>query len=250
MSRDQIVFHAVEVLRPRLQHKVCAIWSAPPGMVPGIGTGAIFAASGRTFVVTCGHVAGPFLRDPSGFLKAGEDELIERSQVTAVHVDEDPEVDVALLELHGWTPVDAFQSSDLAPIPDFSTYPFGGRVVLVCGMPEASTEVVDGRQVVTPLLYQAPVSTSPAPTRNHLCFPYPAAPGELWDPVQTLPVPPGVSGSLVFLIPDISDPGQLWSAESMQPVGIVVRWSQSRNYLEVVNIARLWEAASPLLGWG
>jgi hypothetical protein len=247
---SEIAPSATSALAPYLERRLCLLPSEPPGDRQGIGTGAFISASGRRFIITCAHVAQPFLADSKTELVVGTGIRVPRRCVTAVHIDPDPEVDIALLELHDRdASVECFEVNDFANIADFSGHSFQGSDFLVCGMPFASRTVFGRENRVTPLLYLSEPCSSPPATRDHLYAVYPRTPdiARQTGVGDVLPHPGGLSGSILFVLPSLlHEPLSVWAPNQMRAAGIVVRASETRHYLEAINIERLREAVFPL----
>lgn len=242
---------ARDALVPYLARRLCLIPIEVPGKPIEVGTGAFISVAHRRLVVTCAHVALPFLAVPDGALVVAPSHLIPLSRLSLIHANSDPEVDVALLEVHdSAVPFESFTLHDMSNLVDFTAESFEGRDFLICGMPGTNVRVRGVEHTAQPLLFTTEPSSAPLATRDHLYAAYPMTfePDKAAKFSVELPHPGGLSGSLLFVMPSLlSAPKALWSPELMKIAGIVVRMSASRDYLEAVNIERLREAVTPLL---
>src|ERR1700687_64291 len=131
-SLEDLFPAATNALVPFLSRRLCLLPIEPPGERLSVGSGAFLLAKGSMFIITCAHIARPFLKDRDTSIIVQEDVKIPRANVSLVYDNSDPEVDVALPALRDPpSTIEAFTPEDFANIPDFSKHSFDGLDFLV-----------------------------------------------------------------------------------------------------------------------
>lgn len=210
------------------------------------GTGSYVSIDGKSFLLTNHHVAAALQRKRLGHMFNGSDLVYSlRSRFAAIS----PPTDAAI------APVDMTRGPDANAVP-LSRYanshaPVDGELLFVAGYPGERSGFAFGT-LFTPLavyLAQEDVMQSAALGSHHIAIPW------LPDKARSadlhgsgLPLPPGMSGSLVWNTRrrECEINGWTWSPEEARVTGLVFAWSTCSNWIYATKVEYL-RAAFPAL---
>jgi hypothetical protein len=200
----------------------------------GNGSGTIIERGGEHYILTCAHVAEPFLRcrQIARILFPGGSHA-ERCTVRLAYLD--AQDDLAILRYYG--PVNTTEglgrlerSPDLDPL---YLQDFGGAF---CGMPWDLANIGVTKWEFKPLSFLADVSSSKP--RLVWCD-YPSGLGHV-TALSKLPHPGGISGSLLWLVHEFP-PSQktIWNPQDLRAVGVLREYFSSLDRVEAISLERL-----------
>jgi hypothetical protein len=212
------------------------------GSDAGNGTGTLIVTEGRSFVITCAHVATPFLacRGERALLFTKRP-TVAPSALKAVHMD--TEQDLAVIEV--LTPLEA---PGLSPALLDRSFRLSREVAehtdaAFCGLPWEFSLPHERPWFFTPLVFLTGFAGPYDPTV--LSCGYPRGRGQVSN-ISELPRPHGISGSLLWTVPNPTrTPGPVWSLESMRAVGVITSFLPQSQRLEAVPLTSLPVLATP-----
>lgn len=213
--------------------------------IPGIGTGNIVRAQGRTFIATCRHVADYYFSLDKPYVVLFKNERIPKARLNYI-VATKKEIDIALIEVVGDTPQAlAYELDSFEIIENFSSYPLDKDDLWLIGFPgELRVEDEHGNWNYWMRYSTIPYEHKPS-SEDFLFLSYPIGAKKVLESTTgaptELPEAPGLSGSFILkIVPFDVRSADLWAPSLAKVIAMQIAWDE-QNFLVCSNIKHLFE---------
>lgn len=222
------------ILKERYSKNICAFfYKSLRNEI--VATGNFLNVNGKSYVVTCKHVAEKFFDSKEAVLVTVNKEKLFKNDLKYVW-NSNNAIDLALIEITQYCSESTFLIEDFEVINDFSIYPFEKEDFYLYGVVAEYVEVKPKKRTIQPLsilttLYQDKISND-----KYLYCSYPKKINEIitTHPSGQLPESGGLSGSFIFKVHGFESE-KLWHTGNAKVIAILTA-SDNANYLKCTNI--------------
>lgn len=212
----------------------CFAWKSSPYYENGTAT--CVSIAGRNYLISCAHVVEPFLRCHAKrkvLTGSGTQPAEPSMRLTFL----DRHHDVAVLrapDVEGLSPVEeSYMMRQGIEVSDLSA-----NSLVFLGIPWQLGDHTTSGSRFQPLVFLTEYLPSSLP-RGRIAISYPTDPGVVTT-LASLPHPGGISGSLLFAIPDMRLPqSEIWTLERMKAVAIITHFDSRLQQLEAISLRHL-----------
>lgn len=213
-------------------------------VIIGEGTGNLISINGRTFVVTCQHVAKPFFTYNMPYIVLRDNVRVQTENLRLIYMTNEY-LDIAVIEiLSNINPRGIYNLNDFEIIEDFSQYNWKDTFCFSCGFPSGLAFRNELGYNYPYFSWTSSIHSQKTSDNTFLYLQYDRE-NEAVD-VQSglltrIPEAKGLSGTFILKITKkILNKKQIWTPDVMKIIAIEQSWQKEEKYIKCTNIKHLF----------